>query len=115
MKIKPIHCEKEYEAAMERIDELWGAPVDDSPESEELEILLALTGAYERKHHAVPAPSPQDMYEYHLDRLGVSPDQINRILHSGRRLGRVISELTGLSADQVKDLGDVPLKVFMVE
>ncbi len=112
MEVKPIRTEEEYEAAMERIDKLWGTPMDDSPESEELEILLALTGAYERKHHQVPSPTPEDMYEYHLDRLGVSPEEIDRIVHGRNDLRKLITEMTGLSADQVDRLGDVPLKVF---
>ena len=112
MEVTPIHTEEEYEAAMERIDELWGTPIDDSPESEELEILLALTGAYEKKHHQIPSPSPEEMYEYHLDRLGVSPKEIDQIVHSRKDLRKVIIEMTGLSGNQVDSLGDVPLKVF---
>ncbi len=115
MEVRPIRTEEEYEAAMERIEELWGTPVDDSPESEELEILLALTGAYEKKHHQIPAPTPQDMYEYHLDRMGVSPEEISRIMNNRKGLRKIISEMTGLSTDQVESLGDLPLRVFTAE
>ncbi len=115
MEVKPIRTKEEYEAAMERIDVLWGTPLEDSSESEELEILLTLTGAYERKHHRVPPPSPRDICEYHLDRMGVSPEDIDRILGSGKKLRNLITEMTGLSADQVDSLGDVPLKVFTAE
>lgn len=115
MEVRPIRTEEEYEAAMERIEVLWGTPVDDSPESEELEILLALTGAYEKKHHQIPSPSTTDMYEYHLDRVGISPEDINHIIRGRRSLRKIITELTGLTADQVARLGDVPLKVFTAE
>ena len=115
MEVKSIRTEKEYEAAMERIDELWGTPQDDSPDAEELDVLLALTGDYERKHHQVPAPSPQDMYEYHLDRMGVSPEKIDRIISGRRDLFKIITEMTGLSTDEVAGLGDVPLKFFTAD
>ncbi len=115
MEVKPIRTEEEYEAAMERVEELLGTPVDDSPESEELEILLALTGAYERKHHQVPSPSPQDMYEYHLDKMGLSPEEIDQLVRTREKLRKIINEMTGLSADQLERMGDVPLKVFTAE
>ncbi|CAM4153880.1 hypothetical protein [Kerstersia similis] len=38
MNIKLIRTEQDYEAAMERIGVLWGAPVG-SPEGDELEVL----------------------------------------------------------------------------
>lgn len=115
MEVRPIRTEEEYEAAMERIEELWGTPVDDSPESEEFEILLALTGAYEKKHHQIPSPSPTDMYAYHLDRVGIRPEEINQVIHGRKSLRKIIIEMTGLTTDQVDRLGDVPLKVFMAE
>jgi HTH-type transcriptional regulator / antitoxin HigA len=115
MEVNPVRTQEEYEAAMNRMEELWGTPVGDSPESVELDILLALTGAYEKKHHHVPSPSPQDMYEYHLDRVGVSPEEIERITRSRKKLRSIITETTGLSTDTVDRLGEVPLKVFTAE
>lgn len=115
MEVRPIRTEEEYEAAMERIEELWGTPVDDSPESEELEILLALTGACEKKHHPVPSLSPADMYAYHLDRAGIRPEEINQTIRGRKNLRKMIIEMTGLSNDQVDRTGDVPLKVFTAE
>ena len=112
MEIKPIRTEEEYEAAMRRVDELWGTPVNGSPEAEELDVLLALTGAYERKHHRYPPPSASDLYEYHLDRLGFSSEQITNLLENRKKLSKIIIEAIGLPADQVHRMGDVPLKVF---
>jgi HTH-type transcriptional regulator/antitoxin HigA len=112
MQIKPIRTEAEYEAAMNRVDELWGTPVNGSPEAEELDVLLALTGAYERKHHRYAPPSTSDLYEYHLDRLGFSSEQIINLLENREKLSKIIVEAIGLPADQLEKIGDVPLKVF---
>lgn len=115
MEVGPIRTEEEYKAAMQRIEELWGTPVDDSPESEEFEILLALTGAYEKKHHQIPSPSQMDMCEYHPDRVGIKPEDISQLMCGKKNLRKIITEMTGLTADQVDRLGDVPLKVFTAE
>jgi len=42
----------------------------------------------------------------------VSPEEIDQIVHSRKDLRKLITEMTGLRADQVDSLGDVPLKVF---
>jgi len=112
MEIKAIRTDEEYEAAMQRIERLWGTPADGSPGAEELDILLALTGAYEKKYHCCPPPTPAALYEYHLDRLGFSRDEIATLLENRRRLSKIIIEAIGLPADQVQKMGDVPLKVF---
>ena len=112
MEIKPIRTDEEYEAAMRRVDELWGIPADGSPEAEELDILLALTGTHEKKYHRYPPPSASDLYEYHLDRLGFSSEQITNLLENRKKLSKIFIEAIGLPADQVHRMGDVPLKVF---
>ena len=47
--VKPIRTEKEYEAALARIDELMDAEFG-SPEGDELDVLVDLVELYESKH-----------------------------------------------------------------
>ena len=47
--VKPIRTEKEYEAALDRIDELMDAELG-SPEGDELDVLVDLVELYESKH-----------------------------------------------------------------
>jgi len=115
VQMRPIRTEEEYEAAMKRIDELWGTPANGSPEAEELDVLLALTGAYEKKRHRCPPPNACDLYEYHLDRLGFSSEQIRNLMVNRKKLAKIIVEAIGLPPDQLKRMGDVPLKVFTTE
>ncbi|MGB6067919.1 MAG: hypothetical protein WBG50_24190 [Desulfomonilaceae bacterium] len=62
MQIKPIRTEEEYEAAMARIEEIFGIPLD-APEAEELEILRARTRDYEKKHHHMEPPDSLALLE----------------------------------------------------
>lgn len=57
MNITPIRTEQDYDAAMARIDELWGAPVG-TPQGDELEVLATLVEVYEAKHYPVHHPTP---------------------------------------------------------
>lgn len=92
-----IKTEKEYLAAMKRIDELlpltWkeGTP-DDTPENLELAILSDLVSEYEDVHYPMGKPSLIDliklrMYEMGLNQqgiaalLGISAPRMSEIMH----------------------------------
>ena len=91
-----IKTEKEYEAAMARIDELlpktWNDNVpEDSPENIELSLLSDLVAEYEDVHYPIAAPSLIDvlklrMYEMGLTQqnaanlLGISTPQMSEIM-----------------------------------
>ena len=52
MDIKPINTEQDYQNALQRIEELWGASKD-SPEGDELDLLVTLVESYEMKHYPI--------------------------------------------------------------
>lgn len=55
--VKPIRTERDYEAALARVDELMDA-VPGSPEGDELDVLVDLVELYESKHEPMGYPSP---------------------------------------------------------
>lgn len=92
-----IKKEKEYEAAMARIEELlpltWGDDVpEDSPENIELSLLSDLVAEYEDVHYPIATPSLVEvlklrMYEMGLTQakaaelLGISSPRMSEIMH----------------------------------
>ena len=92
-----IKTEKQYEAAMARIEELlpqtWGDDVpEDSPENIELALLSDLVAEYEDVHYPITAPSLVEvlklrMYEMGLTQakaaelLGISSPRMSEIMH----------------------------------
>ena len=92
-----IKTEKQYEAAMARIEELlpqtWGDDVpEDSPENIELALLSDLVAEYEDVHYPIKAPSLVEvlklrMYEMGLTQtkaaelLGISAPRMSEIMH----------------------------------
>lgn len=114
MEIRPIRTEEDYEAAMARIEELWGVALD-APESDELDVLLALTGSYETKHHHVPPPDPVALLEYRMDQMGLSQEEIRRFMKSRKKVPELLSRESGLSIDIIKRLQDIPFEAFTSE
>ena len=92
-----IKTEKQYEAAMARIEELlpltWGDDVpEDSPENIELALLSDLVAEYEDVHYPIATPSLVEvlklrMYEMGLTQknaaalLGISSPRMSEIMH----------------------------------
>jgi HTH-type transcriptional regulator / antitoxin HigA len=111
MEINPVRTEEDYEKAMSRIEELWGIPPD-SPDSDELEILLALTGAFEKKHHRIESPDPVTLIEYRMEQMGLSQEEIRHFMESRKRLPEIISRESGLDIDVIKSFGDIPFEAF---
>ena len=55
--IKPIKTEADYEAALAVIDNLMGA-APNTPESDDLDVLVTLVEAYEADRWPIDAPDP---------------------------------------------------------
>lgn len=57
MEISPIKTKSDYEAAMRRIEAVWGA-AQGTASGDELEVLVTLAEAYERQHYPIDLPKP---------------------------------------------------------
>jgi HTH-type transcriptional regulator/antitoxin HigA len=55
MQIGPISTDADYDAAMRRIEAVWGADAG-TPEGDELEELVTLAEAYERLRYSIDSP-----------------------------------------------------------
>jgi HTH-type transcriptional regulator / antitoxin HigA len=105
MDIKPIRSEKDYEQALNEIERLFDAEPD-TPEGENLEVLVILVESYEKEHYSIPLPDPIEAIEYHMERLGLTrkdleiyvggPSRVSEILNRKRPLN--LRMIRGLSA-----------------
>ncbi len=113
MIIEPIRTEADYESAMARIDELWGSEPGSS-EGDELDILIALTGAYEKKHYHIDPPDALALLEYRLDQLGLSEKEIERVMEFRKKVPEIMSRESGLSPEIIHSFKDIPFEAFLI-
>ncbi len=66
MNIRLVKTEEDYDGALTRIEELWGA-APGTEEGNELGVLLVRVGAYEDEHHPVPPPSPIEAIRFVME------------------------------------------------
>ncbi|EYS91087.1 transcriptional regulator [Cupriavidus sp. SK-4] len=105
MDIKPIRTELDYDTAMERIGQLWGAPVG-SPEGDELEVLSILVERYEEEHYPMPPSDPVEAIKFRLDQQGLTTRDLEPFIGSSGRVSEVLNRKRKLSLSMVKRLHD---------
>lgn len=100
---KLLKTEKEYNEALKRIDELFDAEPE-TPESDELELLVALVELYEAEHFPIEAPDPVAAIKFRMEQEGLSNEDMVQYLGSKSRVSEVFSHKRGLSLSMIRNL-----------
>ena len=77
--IKPVRTEEEYEAALARIEVLMDAEPD-TPEDEELDLLVDLVLLYEYRNIPMPVPEGRALIRFWVEERGWTVQGINQLL-----------------------------------
>jgi len=102
--VQPIKSEGDLAAALERITALMGRVAPDTPEGDELDVLLTLAEAYERTHWPVYPPSSLDALKFHMDQHGLKQFDLIPFIGSQSRVSEVLSGKRRLSLQMVRNL-----------
>ncbi len=89
-KIKPIRTEKDYEAALARIDALMDAEPGGG-EFDELDVLADLVELYESKREPMGYPSPVAAIEFRMEQGNLSPRDLIPFIGSRAKVSEVLS------------------------
>lgn len=103
MNIRPVKTEQDYDIALERIEALWGAELE-TPEGDELDILVTLVGAYEKENHPVPPPSPIEAIKFIMEQRGLKQADLISIIGSRPRVSEVMNGKRKLSLSMIRSL-----------
>ena len=101
--MKPIKDEQVYQEALARIEKLWGAEPD-TPEGDELDILLVLVEAYEEKHYPIPPSYPVEAILFRADQMNLDRKGLEKFLGPKSRVSEVLNRKRPLSLPQIKRL-----------
>jgi len=103
MNIKPIKTKKDYQAALKRIEELWGSK-DNTPKGDEFEVLFTLVESYEDKHYPIPSPNPIEAIKFRLEQGEVDEKELTKILGGRSRKSEILSGRRKLSLNMIRAL-----------
>src|SRR5258706_9323593 len=115
MEIRPIKTKSDYEAAMHRIEAVWGATAGTS-ESDELDVLVTLAEAYEREHYPIDLPDPVEAIKFRLEQEGKDYRALIGVIGQRTRVYEVMRRARPLSLNMIRKLHDrleIPAEILI--
>jgi len=103
MEIRPIRTDTDYEAALRRIEVLWGAP-ERTLQADELDVWVTLVEAYEREHYPIDQPNPIEAIKFRLEQTGNDFRALIGVIGQRTRVYEVMRGARPLSLNMIRNL-----------
>ncbi len=100
---KVIKNDREYEAALARIDQLMDA-APGTPDGDELELLTTLVEVYEDKHFPIELPDPIDAIRFRMEQSGLKQQDLVPYIGSRSKVSEVLAGKRPLSLKMIRAL-----------
>ena len=117
MNIRLIKTETDYDAILERIDVLMDLnPELDSPDGDELEVLVMLVEKYEEKHWEISNPDPIEAIKYRMEEMGLKQKDLVPLIGSKSKVSELLNHKINLSLNMISNLSStlhIPLEVLI--
>lgn len=117
MRLKILKTKKDYQAALERFEEVFQAKTG-TAESDEADILSLLIKEYEEKHFIINAPNPIEAIKYRMEQQGLSNSDLAGILGFKSRVTDIFNKHRKLNLGMVRKLHEqlnIPLETLIKE
>lgn len=103
MNIKPIKTEKDYEAALAHLEQIFDAEKG-SVEGDELEILSILIEKYEDEHYPIGYPDPIEAINFRMEQMGYNQTDLAKIVGLKSRVSEILNRKRKLTLDMIRIL-----------
>jgi len=103
MNIKPIKTEKDYNAALKEIEELFDAKPG-TLEGDRLEVLSTLVEAYENERYDIPVPDPIEAINYFMESRGLTRADLETYIGSRARVSEILNRKRPLTLSMIQRL-----------
>lgn len=105
MNIKPIKTEKDYQAALNRLEEIFDAS-EGTPESDELDVLGILVDEYEKEHYPIESPDPIEAIKIRMEELNLRQTDLVPEIGGKSRVSEVLNRKRRLTIQMIRKLKD---------
>jgi len=112
---KVLKTEEDYNRASMRMMEIFHAQPD-SPESDELDLLIVLVKDYDEKHYQLPELNALEVIKYKMKEMGIKAKDLEPIIGSKGHVSAILSgkrEITLKMAQKLKNYFNIPSDVFL--
>ena len=117
IRVRPIHDEADYEAALAEVDALMDA-VPGTPEGDRLDVLVTLIEAYEARRWAIDAPDPIEAIRVRMEQMDLRQRDLEPMIGSRGRVSEVLSRKRALTLPMIRRLSrglGLPAEVLIRE
>jgi len=114
--VKPIRNETDYEAALQQVEELWGAPLG-TPEGDRLDVLATLIDAWEARHYPMDPPDPIDAIKFRMEQQGLTRKDLEVLIGTRARVSEILERKRGLSIAMIRRLNEklgIPAEILIM-
>jgi HTH-type transcriptional regulator / antitoxin HigA len=115
MNWKVLKTEEEYNVASMRLIEIFHAEPN-TPEDDELDLLLVLIKDYDEKHYVLPELDALEVIKYKMQEMGLKAKDLESIIGSKGHVSAILSgkrEITLKMAQKLKNYFGIPAEVFL--
>jgi HTH-type transcriptional regulator/antitoxin HigA len=105
MNTKIIKTEKEYDQALERLNEIFDAPPK-SDEGQEAELLALLIENYEDEHYKIDSPDPITAIRIRMEEMQLKQKDLVGIVGSKGIVSEVLNKKRRLTVKMIRNLSN---------
>lgn len=117
MQLKIIKNEKEYDEALNKIDELMNLnPKLGTPQSDELEILVLLVEKYEEVNWNISTPDPIEAIKYRMEEMNLKQKDLVPYIGNKSKVSELLNRRISLSLSMIRNLSEalhIPLEILV--
>ncbi len=115
MKISPIRNEKDYQKALERLEEIFDAKKG-TDEGDELEILSILIDRYENEKFPIGMPDPIEAIKFRMEQMGMKQKDLAEVFGFKSRVSEILNKKRKLTLEMIRKLNTtlhIPTEVLI--
>lgn len=103
MDSKLIKSEKDYQSALERLDQIFDARKG-TQESDEADVLALLIDEYEKNNFPIEAPDPIEAIKIRMEEMDLKQKDLIGIIGGKSRVSEVLNRKKKLTVEMVRNL-----------
>jgi len=117
MEIKIIKTEEQYEATLNRVEEIFDS-TKTSETADELELLTVLIEKYENEYHPISLPDPIEAIKFRMEQMGYQQKDLAKVIGLKSRTSEILNRKRKLTIDVIRKLHNrlgIPTDVLIKE
>ncbi len=115
MKILPIRNEKDYQKALNRLEDIFDAKKG-TEEGDELEILSILVDQYEKENFPIGMPDPIEAIKFRMEQMGMNQKDLAEVVGFKSRVSEILNKKRKLTLNMIRKLNTtlhIPTEVLV--